>query len=475
MLQSRRPVEAGAATGAAALDDDKHPPSLPLREREEKPRVPWRVYARRATRSRSAWSLALFALALVVVLWVMVGMVEPEGPTGGAGEEVEEDVIVLADVTDASLHKEWLQVLREGKIARFESYSPGLAEKYVCVFESGHKAAVKPMEQWHFFSRDIPVWDWELMTREGQVRVSRAQWEYQGWSEVVGYHLDQVLGWNLKPPVSGRVLSSKALFTFDYAPFTIFRRLLPEHGIAVSMHAWVDDLQSAVPSSRTRDVLIMQKSLEGPDIEAARSVSTKIVFDYLIDDHDGTGAQNYKRQGQGQLLHWDSGLAFRHGPHGIEGNVRPGKVRRCTDILCGLSVWKKWYEERVQKEAKPLDKPEASTIVCPRICRFSKAVIEQLQEVARNSSIARKAGRQDPLYQHGLAAKLERSLRSDPTFPVTQYGYFYANTFARKWLDHGLVRFLPDNFWKGIEHRIVELLMHVNSCIEVHGASQVLI
>ena len=204
-------------------------------------------------------------------------------------------------------------------------------------------------------------------------------------------------------------------------------------------------------------------------------MSTKIVFDYLIDDHDGSGAQNYKREGEGQLLHWDSGLAFRHGPHGIEGNVKPGKVRRCTDILCGLSIWRQRYEEFILQEAREQGKPKPTDIVCPRICRFSRVVIEQLQEVARNSSAARKAGRQDHRYQYGLAAKMERSLRSDPTFPVTQYGYFYADTHARKWLDHGMVRFLPENFWRGIEHRVVELLMHVDSCVEAHGASEVLI
>lgn len=203
-------------------------------------------------------------------------------------------------------------------------------------------------------------------------------------------------------------------------------------------------------------------------------MSTKIVFDYLIDDHDGAGSQNYKREGQGQLLHWDSGLAFRHGPHGIEGTVKPGKVRRCTDILCGLSVWKRRYEELVQEEAREAGQPEPVDIICPRICRFSKAVIEQLHEVARNSTLARKVGRQDPRYQHGLSAQMERSLRADPTFPVTQYGNFYADTHARKWFDHGLVRFLPENFWNGIEHRVVELLMHVDACIEAHGTTAVL-
>lgn len=229
MLQARRPIDGGGGRdgGDEEGDNSGSDGTLPLRRREEKPRVAWSAYARRATRSRSAWSLVLFALVLVLVLWVMVGVVEPEGAGGGAAEGEEEAVILLSDVTDASQHAEWLQVLREGKIASFESYSPGLSEKYVCVFESGHKAAAKPMERWHFFNRDIPVWDWGLMTRDGQVRVSRAQWEYQGWSEVLGYHLDQVLGWNLKPPVTGRVLSNKELYSFDYAPFTIFRRLLP--------------------------------------------------------------------------------------------------------------------------------------------------------------------------------------------------------------------------------------------------------
>jgi len=471
MLQARRPkeLEEPLAQEEAATAS----PSLG-RRREGLPRVAWGAFARRASRSPRAWSLVAFTAVLVLVLWVMVGVVGPEEGQGLAAED-EEEPILITDVTDVSQHEEWLQVLREGKIKRFEVFTSGLSEKYVCVFESGHRAAAKPMEQWHYFARDVPVWDWELMTRERQVRVSRAHWEYQGWSEVLGYHLDQVLGWNLKPPVTGRVLSNKELYSFDYAPSTLVRRLLPEHGVAVSMHAWVDDLRSAVPSSRLRDVLVMHKPALASEVTEVRAVSTKIVFDYLIDDHDGSGAQNYKREGQGPLLHWDSGLAFRHGPHGMEGAPKEGKVRRCTDILCGLSVWRDRYAELVRQEAKELGQPRPHDVVCPRICRFSRTVIEQLHEVARNSTTARKVGRQDERFQWGLGAKLERSLREDPTFPVTQYGYFYTDTHDRKWLDHGLVRFLPDNFWKGIERRVVELLMHVDACIEKYGRTEVLL
>ena len=32
---------------------------------------------------------------------------------------------------------------------------------------------------------------------------------YQGWSEIVSFHLDRALGWNRKPPLSGRFVSSK--------------------------------------------------------------------------------------------------------------------------------------------------------------------------------------------------------------------------------------------------------------------------
>jgi hypothetical protein len=42
-------------------------------------------------------------------------------------------------------------------------------------------------------------------------------------------------------------------------------------------------------------------------------VSRKIVFDFLLDDHDSQAAHNYRSDAQNTLLHWDSGLAWRHG------------------------------------------------------------------------------------------------------------------------------------------------------------------
>ena len=33
--------------------------------------------------------------------------------------------------------------------------------------------------------------------------------EYQGWGEVMGFYVDRALGWYKKPPMSGRIVSSK--------------------------------------------------------------------------------------------------------------------------------------------------------------------------------------------------------------------------------------------------------------------------
>jgi len=35
--------------------------------------------------------------------------------------------------------------------------------------------------------------------------------EYQGWGEIAGFNIDRAIGWNRKPPISGRFISNKVL------------------------------------------------------------------------------------------------------------------------------------------------------------------------------------------------------------------------------------------------------------------------
>lgn len=45
--------------------------------------------------------------------------------------------------------------------------------------------------------------------------LSRADRKYQGWAEIAAFYLDRVMGFNKKPPITGRIMTNKELFEFD--------------------------------------------------------------------------------------------------------------------------------------------------------------------------------------------------------------------------------------------------------------------
>jgi hypothetical protein len=110
---------------------------------------------------------------------------------------------------EGAADSEIIRTLRYGNITTIERYGAGLAEKYICVFDSGHQALIKPMEEWHYFSRILPIWDSSKLPDFDNNRISRAENKFQGWSEVMGFYLDRALGWNKKPPITGRYISNK--------------------------------------------------------------------------------------------------------------------------------------------------------------------------------------------------------------------------------------------------------------------------
>lgn len=52
-------------------------------------------------------------------------------------------------------------------------------------------------------------------------------------------------------------------------------------------------------------------------MDEALQVARKALFDFLLDDHDSQASHNYMKESGGKLLHWDSGLAWRHGIQSI--------------------------------------------------------------------------------------------------------------------------------------------------------------
>jgi hypothetical protein len=67
-----------------------------------------------------------------------------------------------------------------------------------------------------------------------QKGLKRAEWEFQGWSEIVGYHVDKVLGFHRKPPIVGRKISSKELYANDASWSGLWKRTVPGYNVNFS-------------------------------------------------------------------------------------------------------------------------------------------------------------------------------------------------------------------------------------------------
>jgi hypothetical protein len=106
-------------------------------------------------------------------------------------------------------------------------------------------------------------------------------------------------------------------------------------------------------------------------------VSNKIVFDFLLDDHDAQARHNYLADKNGMLLHWDSGLAWRHGRQIYYQFVcvrfysyfllGPNARLKCkNELLCGTVEWQ-----------------ETANSNCTSICMFSKSTYFQMMDYDR--------------------------------------------------------------------------------------------
>ena len=76
-------------------------------------------------------------------------------------------------IVDVNVDGQMIHMLRNDEIVQIERYDAGLAEKYICVFESGYQALIKPMEEWHYFERIVPRWDVAKLPRFRNNRLGR--------------------------------------------------------------------------------------------------------------------------------------------------------------------------------------------------------------------------------------------------------------------------------------------------------------
>eukprot|EP01095_Lingulamoeba_sp_RSL-Kostka_P006344 TRINITY_DN198_c1_g1_i1.p1 TRINITY_DN198_c1_g1~~TRINITY_DN198_c1_g1_i1.p1 ORF type:complete len:409 (-),score=92.62 TRINITY_DN198_c1_g1_i1:7-1233(-) len=339
---------------------------------------------------------------------------------------------------------DWIHAFTKGRISQVNYFHKGLAKKFEVIFESGHVASAKPIAPEQFFDNKKEV-KFDKLIGKQQRALRRAEWEYQGFSEITGYHVDKILGFHKKPPIVGRKISSKILYENDESWSGFFNRLLPGYEVEMALVPWISRLERAIPRISIKNYLVVNKSvaLTSSALFEASEVSDKLVFDYIIDDHDTQGIQNWKADGTGQLLHWDSGLGWRDGPFSHSS---------CKDILCGTKEW------------KGIGHHDPNPPECERICRFRKSTIDRLKHFLDTNDKTQK-----------IPYLLDKSLKSDPLYPVFNLGIFryynYDNNGKRTTIE--LSHLHHEIFYYGLETRVATLLEHVDECIDKHGEDRV--
>jgi hypothetical protein len=180
--------------------------------------------------------------------------------------------------------QQWIDVLRHGLIEQMDQFEPGLANKWLILFQSGHQAVAKPFEAAHHFtSRSLPLLDYSKLESATEhnteiTGMSRAQWHYQGWSEVASFYFDRAFKWHRKPPTTGRFIDVQWAYMNDYSWrgwlfggsgfIQTFNRwvasfILPSTswvvgGIPVSVQAWVDGVRGIYLEPTDRQFLTNQ-------------------------------------------------------------------------------------------------------------------------------------------------------------------------------------------------------------------------
>lgn len=112
----------------------------------------------KGNKSKKLYYKILCCIAIVVVLlfvyFIATARYENRDPRYTLSKKTKEYVIIDTNQDNGFMH-----ILRNDKIVEIERYDAGLSEKYICVLESGYQVLIKPMEEWHYFSRVVPTWD----------------------------------------------------------------------------------------------------------------------------------------------------------------------------------------------------------------------------------------------------------------------------------------------------------------------------
>jgi len=394
-------------------------------------------------RGRQQFRCYLLCLKILIVLVVIVVSVDLVSTKPDNYHELKR----VAQVGEAVIG-EWMDVLTKGKIRTVNWFHKGLSQKFEIVFETGHVCSGKPILPEGFLGvQSFPTKDYNSLTSRQQRSIKRAEWEYQGWSEIVAFHVDKILGFYRKPPIVGRYISSKELYANDPTWTGLWKRTIPSYKVPIALLPWIEGLQRGIPSLEVRDYLIGNftgKATLKLRIEAG-DASTKLVFDYLVDDHDTQGIQNWKADITGKLIHWDSGLGWRDGPY---------PRTACYDVLCGTKQW------------KGVEHHEPNPETCNRICKFRRSVVDTVMAY-RNETDSKQR----------LSYHLKESLKQDPLYPVFNLGlwrYYNYNKDGER--SGGETAYLnPEQFFLGMDSRIQKIAAHMEECHEKLGDAMYLV
>lgn len=194
-------------------------------------------------------------------------------------------------------------------------------------------------------------------------------------------------------------------------------------------------------------------------------ISDTLVFDVLVEDHDRKWDFNWKETHDGLLLHWDSGLGWRHGPVASE---------KCLEILCAHTKWRERDAEaqlpkdRVQINEKTMQdaikKAATDPSKCSRISVFRNSTIEFLR--AHGPSVPEEKR----LSRMWLKAVTDNEALSAEQ--LLSFGSFWTEPRS---ITRSRLRFDAEIYARGLDQRIEWLLDWVDHSVALHGAHSVLL
>jgi hypothetical protein len=194
------------------------------------------------------------------------------------------------EISGPELDLVWFEILLNSPIVAVEELTKGLSLRFVVALlgadQQIYRAAMKPCLDPYEIANGT-TWeylDYFSMKNPYAVRTGRSRG--QGVGEILGFRLDRALKLYRKPPIIGRYVSNKVLYTYDDSEDAKLHREMEEYFIPVAMIAWVDTIRFRAPPDSVAYSLKQHFPIpdEGtPEYIQLSTVSDTILFDFIID------------------------------------------------------------------------------------------------------------------------------------------------------------------------------------------------